>query len=153
MSANTPFRALRSAASLQGRWSGASATPLRSFHPAVVARKDPPLKGPVPVETKEEPQEGGDGFLGVSWLSQRSMHAYPATRSQPRLVETALTPPLRPCSMDPRRPSRKVWLAIPMIPIRSWSAGVNTSMRRSPTTSSRPGETNTSKLRRSTLRD
>lgn len=38
---------------------------IRTLHASAVARKDPPLKGPVPTDNKAEKEEGGDGFLGV----------------------------------------------------------------------------------------
>jgi hypothetical protein len=43
--------------------------------------KNPPLQGPVPTEQTEKVKEGGDGFLGVSQISNISQVPFPKTRS------------------------------------------------------------------------
>jgi len=69
MAANSTFTAMRSASRLLSRPSqGSTYASARALHNSVPARKDPPLKGPVPTEQAEEVKEGGDGFLGVSDL-------------------------------------------------------------------------------------
>jgi hypothetical protein len=72
MAAINTKSALTSASRLLSRSTAAACfVPARNLHVSAPARKDPPLKGPVPTEQTEKVKEGGDGFLGVCISSHR----------------------------------------------------------------------------------
>lgn len=71
MSLTNTMMAMRNATRGSARLSlPATALPARRLHGSTPVSKAPPLKGPVPTEQAEEVKEGGDGFLGVSHVSQ-----------------------------------------------------------------------------------
>lgn len=69
MAANTSIAALRAVMRVPKSMPTRAVIAAQPFHTGLTVRKDPPLKGPVPIEAKDESQEGGDGFLGVSGSS------------------------------------------------------------------------------------
>lgn len=106
MTSITSLGALRLRARLQTRWMVAAEPASRSLHASAIARKDPPLKGPVPTETKAKTEEGGDGFLGVrpyfQALTKNDMSQFDNVQHCPRTYES-----LRPSSTARKRPSKR----------------------------------------------
>lgn len=134
MSLTNTMMAMRHATRGSARLSlPATAIPARRLHGSTPVLKAPPLKGPVPTEQAEEVKEGGDGFLGVSQVSQNHTNLSSLVKSSSeRQILSSCANHVRRYSTVPKPPRKRASYPVQTTHIPSLSGVESTYTRRSP---------------------